>query len=75
MFLDTILGGIDIDNYDVIKQAWKKFYDAYHTLCDHNDADGDGEYDDCKWSFLTATSTYDYRYDENWQLTKCTETL
>ena len=24
---------------------------------------------------MTATSTYEYRYDENWQLTKCTETL
>ena len=75
LFLDTIFSGIDIDDYDFIKQAWKKFYDAHHIFCDHNDADGDGQYDNCLWSYMTATSIYEYRYDENWQLTKCTEKL
>ena len=75
LFLDTILGHIDIDKYDRIMEEWKKFYDSHHIFCDHGDADGDGQYDNCLWSYMTATSTYDYRYDENWQLTKCTERL
>ena len=75
LFLDTIFRDIDIDEYEEIKVAWKKFYDAHHTLCDHNDADGDGKYDNCYWDYLTATTTYSYRYDENWQLTSCTETI
>ena len=75
LFLDTILGHIEIDKYDRIMEEWKKFYDSHHIFCDHGDADGDGQYDNCLWSYMTATSTYDYRYDENWQLTKCTERL
>ena len=75
LFLDTILGHIDIDKYDRIMEEWKKFYDSHHIFCDHGDADEDGQYDNCLWSYMTATSTYDYRYDENWQLTKCTERL
>ena len=75
LFLDTILKHIDIDKYDRIMEEWKKFYDAHHIFCDHNDADGGGQYDNCLWSYMTATSTYEYRYDENWQLTKCTEKL
>lgn len=75
LLLDTIFSGIDIDDYDFIKQAWKKFYDAHHVFCNHDDRDGDGQYDNCLWSYMTAASTYEYRYDENWQLTKCIEKL
>ena len=74
LFLDEVL--FENKNYEDcigLQKLWARFYDALHILCDHNDADGDGNPDNCLYGHLTVTTESTYIYDENYQLTKCIE--
>ena len=74
LFMDEVLfKGVSWENTTGLQELWKYFYEALHFFCNHNDADGDGQPDNCLYGQLTATTEYTYIYDDNWQLTKCVE--
>ena len=74
LFLDEVLfKNVSYEDTVGLQKLWKHFYDALHILCDHNDADGDGNPDNCLYGHLTVTTESTYIYDENYQLTKCIE--